>query len=141
MSRYMLWYDRADLKHDNFKGTWLYDIMLFNVRLSILVNEELGWEAVPGVKIPSACEGYNRDIKLISQGDNILIALLGESGAISKDKIQLEKYLGYGAIHQAGDILIGTDNIVLALGKQLMIGVEKDPPVGFSLPWVLPGQD
>lgn len=97
--------------------------------LSILVHEHIPGEEVPGVEVPGATEPNDRDLELISQTDDVLVALLGQPRPIGKHGLQLNKDLGYGAIHQVGHILIGTHDIfaIRVLGELLVIRVQEDP--------------
>lgn len=96
--------------------------------LSILVHEHIPGEEVPGVEVPGATEPNDRDLELISQTDDVLVAFQRQSRPIGKHRLQLNKDLRDGAIHQVGHILIGAHDIfaIWVLGELLVVRVQVD---------------
>lgn len=140
MSWNLFGYYRPNLQNNDLELLIFHNIMFLKWQLSILVEESVQWEEVPGIKVPGATEPNDRDLELIGHADNILIALFSHPPTIGKNNIKLNKYLRNGAFHEVRDIFIGTGNILTLriFIKLIMIRIQVHS-FGTSFAQGLPG--
>ncbi len=128
MSRYLFWYHRPNLQHNDLQLIIFHNIILLHRSFPILVDKTAQGQEIPRVEVPRTTKTNYWNLELVSRAHNILVAFLCQASAIGEYHVQLNEYLSYGALHQVSYIFISACDILAlrALDKLRVIRVQVD---------------